>query len=236
MTSMNIWIAASDNNLEYVKQVIESGKHTANDKDANGYTPLHAAASYGYIDLLNYLLNEGKGDVNITDNEGDSLLHVVEDVATAKLLVEKYNANWKHKNDEGLTPLGKMEEDEEFPELIAYYRSLIGSSVIPDKNNNTEGQSTTVDAVSVLDELYKNPNVKFSFENEDAVTGDSSSSLAPLIDADQRKEIETIINGENAEEELQKYMQKIIEKSIRSGRSEQDSNERSIKKKRASDN
>lgn len=102
MAPTNIWIAASDNNEAFVRKAIADGKHTPNDKDPNGYTPLHAAASYGHIDLLKYLLGAG-GNVNIADNDGDTLLHVTEDLETAKVLVEEYKADWKAKNSDGQT-------------------------------------------------------------------------------------------------------------------------------------
>lgn len=98
----NIWIAASDNDVDYVKTVIESGQHTPNDKDNNGYTPIHAAASYGHIDLLRYLISKG-GNINITDEDGDTPLHSVEDADVARILVEEFKADWKLKNSEEQT-------------------------------------------------------------------------------------------------------------------------------------
>lgn len=98
----NIWIAASDNDIDYVKSVIESGQHSPNDKDNNGYTPIHAAASYGHIELLKYLISKG-GNINATDEDGDTPLHSVEDADVARILVEEFKADWKLKNSEGQT-------------------------------------------------------------------------------------------------------------------------------------
>lgn len=254
---INIWIAASDGNLNYVKSQIESGKHTANDKDPNGYTPLHAAASYGHLTLLQYLLDEAKGDINICDNDGDSILHTVEDLDTAKLLVEKYNANWRIKNEEGQTPLAKLEEEEEFPELIAYFRLLAGESLSGSDNNNNSNSSndnninqidtatndtTTTTASSLIDSLYsENPNVRLTYErmniddNSEEGKGSLNETNKPnnenenendefKIDEDQRKQIETIINGENAEENLTKFMQKLVEKNLRAQQQQTNNN------------
>lgn len=221
MSRQNIWIAASDGNLNYVKEQISSGKHTANDHDNSGYTPIHAAASYGHLDLLRYLISVG-GDVNIQDEDGDTPLHSVEDVTTAAVLVQEFNANWRHKNHEGQTPLAKAEEEDEFPELIAYYRSLQGSSAIPEKSNTEEqssnGQSSSTGSSSqnepsLIEQLYANPGVSLSYKSVEGSEGDNDDELGGL-DEDQRKELDTIINGENAEENLQKFMQKIIEKSL----------------------
>ncbi len=35
----------------------------------------HAAAAYGHIELMRYLLDDAGGDVNIVDNDGDTPLH-----------------------------------------------------------------------------------------------------------------------------------------------------------------
>ena len=92
----NIWIAAADNQRQIVEHYITSGEFTPNSKDPNGYTPIHAAASYGHINLLQYLIDNG-GDINIQDNEGDTPLHHVEDVKSAKYLIENLHADYKVK-------------------------------------------------------------------------------------------------------------------------------------------
>ncbi|ANB13000.1 hypothetical protein AWJ20_1278 [Sugiyamaella lignohabitans] len=101
--AVNIWIAASDNDIKAVKEYITSGAHTPADKDANGYTPIHAAASYGHIELLRYLINEAGGDINITDEDGDTPLHTVESVETAKFIIEELKGSPNAENDEGQT-------------------------------------------------------------------------------------------------------------------------------------
>lgn len=69
--------------------------------DDNTYTPLHAAASWGHVDILRYLVSKG-GDINITDEDGETPLFVVETVEMARLVLELGgNAEWK--NAEGMT-------------------------------------------------------------------------------------------------------------------------------------
>ena len=46
--TVNVWTAASDGDLETVRRCIESGAHAPHTPDAQGYTCLHAAASYGH--------------------------------------------------------------------------------------------------------------------------------------------------------------------------------------------
>ena len=50
---------------------------------------------------LNEIVSAG-GDVNVTDQDGDTPLYVVENVETARYLVE-HGANTNRQNDEGLS-------------------------------------------------------------------------------------------------------------------------------------
>ncbi|PVV04743.1 hypothetical protein BB560_000748 [Smittium megazygosporum] len=99
--SENIWLAIAEDNFETVKDFIETKKYTANSKDDNGYSPMHAAASYKNLDMLMYLINN-KGDPRITDNDGDTPLHFCEEIECAKLLIES-GADPKALNNEGKT-------------------------------------------------------------------------------------------------------------------------------------
>lgn len=62
---------------------------------------MHAAASYAHLELLDYLLSQG-GNVNITDDDGDTPLFTCETIEAAQWLVE-HGADATHKNEEGLT-------------------------------------------------------------------------------------------------------------------------------------
>jgi hypothetical protein len=74
---------------------------TPESPDSNTYTPLHAAASYAQLEVLTYLLVKG-GNINVTDNEGETPLFTAESVATARWLVE-HGADPKVQNLEGQT-------------------------------------------------------------------------------------------------------------------------------------
>lgn len=121
---MNIWIAAADNNIEKVKEYLQSPNLTPNSRDQNGYTPIHAAVEYAHLDLLKYLIDHG-GDINVKDSDGDTPLHACEQVSVAEKLVE-LGADINAKNDEDQTPLEKAEEDADFPELIDFLRKKSG--------------------------------------------------------------------------------------------------------------
>ncbi|KAJ2877479.1 hypothetical protein IWW38_006564, partial [Coemansia aciculifera] len=49
---VNIWTATGDGDLARVEQLVESDKSLVNAKDQNGYTPLHAAASWKHPKIL----------------------------------------------------------------------------------------------------------------------------------------------------------------------------------------
>ena len=63
-------------NVDRVRFLLESGAHKTMDKDDLGYTCLHAAASYGHMALLDFLLARDDCDLTARDDDGDSPLHV----------------------------------------------------------------------------------------------------------------------------------------------------------------
>lgn len=177
---MNIWIASADNLIDKVKEYIETQGMSPNSKDENGYTPLHAAAEWGHFDLISYLLEKG-GDVNITDSDGDTPLHATESVEMAKFLVE-HSADPKKKNSEGLTALEKAQEEDpmELSDLITYYRELNGETV---------------------EKLPEDMSVSMSYAEE--------ASGTPLLDEEQRKQLEEIVQRED-EAELTTFLQNAL--------------------------
>lgn len=194
----NIWVAAADNQVDVIKSYLDSGKFTPNSKDPNGYTPIHAAASYGHIELLKLLIQNG-GNINIQDNEGDTPLHHVEELATATIMVEELGADYKLKNAEGQTAGEYIEEDGDFPELAQYLRSLMHDQ-----------------PQSVLAELPSPGNVeghhiRYSMEedNED-------------MSEERRKQLEEIANSENPEEALRKLVTSAVREGLANYKTESD--------------
>eukprot|EP00736_Rhodelphis_marinus_P002341 Rmarinus@m.17217 len=107
----NIWISASDGDIAAVQQYMSQGVDV-NAKDNNGYTPIHAAASYARMELLEYLVENG-ADVNIRDNDGDTPLHFCEEAAPLQWLLD-HGADLALTNDEGKTIADvAVEEDRE---------------------------------------------------------------------------------------------------------------------------
>lgn len=197
---MNIWTAASDGREDVVEAILSKNHELdANSKDPNGYTPVHAAAAYGHINLLRKLCEQHNGDINVRDNDGDTPLHHCEDVNTARVIIEELGGNITLINEEGKTALQSFEEDAEFPELIEYMR--IQSGIPHDQD------SLGVDKAQL--EQFKD-SIRYTLENEAEDLNDPESQA-------RRQKLEQILQGENAEQELENYIRDIIRSQIISG-------------------
>eukprot|EP01041_Mallomonas_annulata_P009579 gene9579-19905_t len=82
----NIWVASSDGDIKRVQELLVTGEATVNQQDDNGYSPIHAAVSYGHIQLIQILLTAG-ANPNLRDLDGDTPLHVCELREVAELLI-----------------------------------------------------------------------------------------------------------------------------------------------------
>ncbi|CAE7212890.1 unnamed protein product [Rhizoctonia solani] len=150
----NIWIAAGDGDLERVKVLVEEQGVSPNAADdVIGYTPMHAASSYGHIQILTYLISKG-GDVNVTDEEGDTPLFTAETVAVAQFLVE-HGASVDVRNSEGTSPIEAVEDD--FPEVAEYLRSRSGLPPRPqhtqEQEHDAASEELTADLISKTEEI-----------------------------------------------------------------------------------
>ena len=106
----NIWVAASDGNMQQVKALIDNGINAVNEQDINGYSAIHAAASYGHEELIKYLISIG-ANVNLRDNDGDTPILICEEPEIF-LLLKSYGADTTTVNNMGEKKKKKMVEDE----------------------------------------------------------------------------------------------------------------------------
>lgn len=95
----NIWVAASDGDLARVSHLVEKEGCPVNAQDESGYSPIHAAVSYGQHQLLIYLLSKG-ADVHLRDADGDTPLLVCDDPECFEELVKR-GADLSVQNNEG---------------------------------------------------------------------------------------------------------------------------------------
>ncbi|KIM39762.1 hypothetical protein M413DRAFT_446675 [Hebeloma cylindrosporum] len=154
----NLWVAAGDGNLDRVRELIEQHALSPNTPDPYTYTPMHAAASYGQLHVLKYLISRG-GDVNITDDDGDTPLYTVENIETARFLVD-HGAVVARQNVEGVSVIDHLTED--FPQIADYLRSTLDPSAAPldqavsspsQHSQNAVSEQLTSDLMSSLQEL-----------------------------------------------------------------------------------
>jgi uncharacterized protein len=97
---------------------------TPESADRAGYTSIHAAASYGHIPLLRFLIKDRNGDINVQDLEGDTPLHMCELVDVAREMIVELGADVTLKNHEGLTAAEAVREEGDFDDLADYLESV----------------------------------------------------------------------------------------------------------------
>jgi len=97
----------------------------AAEKDAHGYTLLHAASSYSHPDLIRTLIKDHNVNPNTVDEDNETPLFVAENEEVARLLLELGADVW-WKNEDGLTAEEKIDADGEFPLVATFLRSHVG--------------------------------------------------------------------------------------------------------------
>ncbi|KAF9649828.1 ankyrin [Thelephora ganbajun] len=165
----NIWVAAGDGDLDRVKGLIEQQALSPNAPDPYTYTPMHAAASYGHIEVLEYLVSQG-GNVNITDEEGDTPLYTVENVETAQWLVS-HGATVDMRNCEGVSPIEHLEED--FPVVAAYLRSILD----PDQGSYRDDQQN----------MHERPSQHTQNVASEFLTSELMSTVQEIVERSERE-------------------------------------------------
>uniref|UniRef100_A0A8C8BPJ3 Protein phosphatase 1 regulatory subunit n=1 Tax=Otus sunia TaxID=257818 RepID=A0A8C8BPJ3_9STRI len=87
--SDTVCLACIDDNVDMVKFLVENGANI-NQPDNEGWIPLHAAASCGYLDIAEYLISQG-AHVGAVNSEGDTPLDIAEEEAMEELLQNEVN-------------------------------------------------------------------------------------------------------------------------------------------------
>ncbi|GIZ40566.1 hypothetical protein CKM354_000390000 [Cercospora kikuchii] len=123
---------------QVVQDKLQSHPELASKQDHHGYSLVHASASYGHADLLKALIKDFGVDPNIKDEDGETALFSVEEVAMAKELLE-LGTDRALRNHDGQTAAEKLADDDEQPEVAAYLREL--SSGPEAQNSNAQPHS-----------------------------------------------------------------------------------------------
>ncbi|CAB1446833.1 unnamed protein product [Pleuronectes platessa] len=81
--------ACIDDNVDMVTFLVEHGA-SINQPDNEGWIPLHAAASCGYLDIAEYLISQG-ANVGVVNSEGETPMDIAEEEAMEELLQNEIN-------------------------------------------------------------------------------------------------------------------------------------------------
>ncbi|KAL4950306.1 hypothetical protein BDW69DRAFT_172436 [Aspergillus filifer] len=206
MTQPNPYILAADNPTA-VLSLLQSDPSIASKQDEHGYSLLHAAASYGHMDLLRALVKEYNADVNLLDEDGETCLFVTERVDIAKCLVEELVIDHTKTNDEGLTARETIEADGSFPEVASYLRQVAG---IP---GEAAGSLSAGDALNPAPPLP--PNLKV---NLGTMSEQEASAGGLEVDPELKRRIDELaaredFQSEAAQNELRQLVMDAIQGS-----------------------
>ncbi|KAI8623656.1 ankyrin repeat-containing protein [Xylariaceae sp. FL1651] len=137
----NPFLLAADNSPALLP-LLRERPALASQQDEHGYSLVHAAASYGHLDLLRALVQEFKVDVNLRDEDEETALFVVETVDVAKVLVEELGADIMIKGSDGYTARQKITEEGDFPD-VAEYLKLKEAGRVQDLLDSSSGEPTS---------------------------------------------------------------------------------------------
>lgn len=188
----NLWVAAGDGDLDRVQELIEQQGLSPNAPDQYTYTPMHAAVSYGHIEVLEYLISQG-GNVNVTDGDGDTPLYGVENIETAQWLVS-HGAIIDIQNSEGISPIEHLEE--EFPVVAAYLRSISNPDQGPSPNDRQD--------------VDEQPSQHAQNIVSDALTSDLISTVQEIMERSERE-------GTDPDEELRAAVGRTVIEGVVTG-------------------
>ena len=211
MAPPNPFLLAADNSSSLLP-LLRANPPLASAQDAHGYSLLHAAVSYGHLDLLRTLVNEFNVDVNLRDEDGDTCLYVTETLNVARCLVEELKININSRNDEGVLAVDAIEQDESFPEVASYLRNVTSGD--PDSAANgylNGGESERLPPLP--------PNVTM---NVGTIAEQPANEGGQEPDPEFRKRIEELASKENFNsEEGQRELRELITDAVRGVNGEQ---------------
>jgi hypothetical protein len=138
--------------------------------------------------------------VETTDNDGDTALFVVEEVDTARCLIEEFHANAKHENNEGNTPAAAAEENEN-DELAAYLRSVTGEQPMYQRLSDLQ------------EDEEEGPN-GLSSALDDAIDQQTDAMMSRVQDILVRAEQRGAASGQELTEEEEAELRRVVGESV----------------------
>ncbi|PGH18539.1 hypothetical protein AJ79_00318 [Helicocarpus griseus UAMH5409] len=192
----NIYVLAADNSPSLLP-LLRSNPALASAQDEHGYSLLHAAASYGHLDLLRALVQELHVNVNLVDEDGETCLFVAESVEVARCLIEELGVDREHKNHEGVKAEESIASDGDFPLLVEY---LQGSQAANDPSQILRSSAA----------IPPNVTVNLGSMPDPAAYGDDA------VDPEFKRRIEELASRENFHtEEGQRELRQLVTDALR---------------------
>lgn len=208
MTHPNPYLMAADNPTGLLT-LLQTNPSIASGQDEHGYSLLHAASSYGHMDLLRALVKEYNVNVNLLDEDGETCLFVVETVDMAKCLVEELRVDYNHKNYEGFTALDNIETEDAFPDVATYLRQVMGLPVPAEK---------PADALNPAPPLPPNIQVNLGTVSEQEV-----DAAADQVDPEFKRRIDELAAREDFQSEAtQSELRDLVQDALRGNVDSQD--------------
>jgi uncharacterized protein len=175
----------------------------ASTRDAYGYSLLHAAASYGHLDLMRTLVQTYHVDPNIADEDGDTPLFYAESLEVARCLVEELGADAGKHNAEGVSAVEKIAEEAEgnwVPQVLDYLRSKTGTSA--GSVNGINGNATVSPLIGRPGMAPENVQIEFGTMQEPPEGG---------ADPEMRRRIEELASkGDVDSEDVQRELRALV--------------------------
>lgn len=212
-----------------LQQLLSTAGLTANSKDENGYTAIHAAASWGHADLLRSLVAEHGGDINVADNDGDTPLFTVENIDMCKLVLE-LGGDPTLVDNEGLTPAKFLLEDHE--DIARYLAQLTGeelpaaastSSLPMDADNSEDVSSTSTGldlgtAQRILDNQNRTPDLSGLDPASREAAIETNNRAGALLTQVQEILLEADRTGEDPEARIRAVVDAAVRGTMEAGR------------------
>ena len=217
------------------QHLIENEELTANSFDANGYTPMHAAASWNHPEMLRWLVSKG-GNVNIQDHDGECVvraglemtrpgpsvdsffctastpLFVVEHLSMAQLLLE-LGADPHLHNQSNQTAAHALAEDHR--DIAEHLAQLTGEQ-LPAVSASADGQET-----SAASSLSANPPPG-ELDSLDPASRqaaiETNQRAGALLERVQQILLEAEAAGEDPEERIRAVVDEAVRGTMEAGR------------------
>ncbi|KAI6249569.1 hypothetical protein HI914_01939 [Erysiphe necator] len=218
MALPNLFLLAADDPSRLL-QVLRESPSLASSQDEQGYSLLHAAASYNHVELLRSLVQEFHVQVDLRDIDGETALYVAETIDCARLLVEELNADMTIRSSEGKTALQKITEEDEFPHVAVYLRTKELENLAA--GDQKSGAQNHVSASSEIPSLPDGFSVKFSTV--------APEEIGDVLDSDMKQKIEQLASRPDFDTDVgQNALRELVKDVLKSKETERNTRQKTI--------